>query len=267
VAATSDSERTLLQSAGRACIELVDFVGGLVRFFWQSATVVARTGFPFRIVVQQMYEIGVKSLPLTAIAALAIGMVMALQTLTLLKKFGVTQYVAVGVGLGMARELGPVVTALMVAGRAGSGISAEIGSMRVTRQIDALRILAIDPHRYLVATRIIACILVMPLLTAISDFLGIAGGALIGTAVGGITFPTYLDTTLYYLTVSDVLNGLAKTLLFGAIVGTTGAYYGFNTEGGTSGVGRSTTSTVVAASLMIFITDVIMTQLLVSLGY
>jgi phospholipid/cholesterol/gamma-HCH transport system permease protein len=95
----------------------------------------------------------------------------------------------------MARELGPVVTALMVAGRAGSGISAEIGSMRVTRQIDA-RILAIDPHRYLVATRIIACILVMPLLTAISDFLGISGGAFIGTMVGGITFPTYLDTTL-----------------------------------------------------------------------
>jgi phospholipid/cholesterol/gamma-HCH transport system permease protein len=175
--------------------------------------------------------------------------------------------VAVGVGLGVTRELGPVVTALMVAGRAGSGISAEIGSMRVTRQIDALRILAIDPHRYLVATRILACIIAMPLLTAISDFLGIAGGAFIGTTVGGITFATYLDTTLYYLTVWDVINGLLKTLLFGLIVGTTGAYYGFHTEGGTSGVGRSTTSTVVAASLMIFVTDVIMTQLLVSLGF
>jgi phospholipid/cholesterol/gamma-HCH transport system permease protein len=267
VAATPDSERTLLQSAGRAFLDLLDFVGGLVSFLWDAVRVFARTGVPFRIVVQQMYEIGVKSLPLTAIAAVAIGMVMALQTLTLLKKFGVTQYVAVGVGLGMARELGPVVTALMVAGRAGSGISAEIGSMKVTRQIDALRILAVDPRRYLVATRIVACVLVLPLLTAISDFLGIAGGALIGTAVGGITFPTYLDTTLYYLTVADLVNGLAKTLFFGLIVGTTGAYYGFHTEGGTSGVGRSTTSAVVAASLMIFVSDVIMTQILVTLGY
>lgn len=262
-----NSERTLLQSTGRACIDLIDFIGGLVRFLLHGVRIVARTGFPIRVVVQQVYEIGVKSLPLTAIAAVAIGMVMALQTLTLLAKFGVTQYVAVGVGLGMTRELGPVVTALMVAGRAGSGISAEIGSMKVTRQIDALRILAIDPHRYLVATRILACVIAMPLLTAISDFLGIAGGAFIGTTVGGITFATYLDTTLYYLTVWDVLNGLVKTLLFGLIVGTTGAYYGFHTEGGTSGVGRSTTATVVAASLMIFVTDVIMTQLLVSLGY
>lgn len=261
------TERTLLEGAGRACIDLLEFVGGLFHFFWQSARVVARTGFPFGVVVQQVYEIGVKSLPLTAVAALAIGMVMALQTLTLLEKFGVTQYVAVGVGLGMTRELGPVVTALMVAGRAGSGISAELGSMQVTRQIDALRILAVDPHRYLVATRIIACVVALPLLTALSDFLGIAGGAFIGTTVGGITLPTYLDTTLYYVTVSDVLNGLAKTVLFGLIIGTTGAYYGFRTEGGTSGVGRSTTSTVVAASLMIFVSDVIMTQVLVSLGY
>lgn len=261
------SERTLLEGAGRACIELLGFLGSLVRFFLRSARVVVRTGFPFGVVVQQVYEIGVKSLPLTAIAALAIGMVMALQTLSLLEKFGVTQYVAVGVGLGMTRELGPVVTALMVAGRAGSGISAELGSMRVTRQIDALRILAVDPHRYLVATRILACVIVLPLLTAISDFLGIAGGAFIGTAVGGIPLPSYIDTTLYYVTVSDVLNGLAKTLLFGVIIGTTGAYYGFHTEGGTSGVGRSTTSTVVAASLMIFVSDVIMTQILVSLGY
>src|SRR4029077_8210018 len=122
-----------------------------------------------------------KSLPLTGIAALAIGLVLAMQTITLLAKFGVVYYVAVVVGLSVVKELGPVVTALMVAGRAGSGISAELGSMRVTRQIDALRVLAVDPAQYLVATRIAACVIVVPLLTAISDLLGILGGALIGT--------------------------------------------------------------------------------------
>lgn len=257
----------LLAGAGRAFLDLAGLLGGLVTFSGRTLAVVSRAGLPFRVVVQQVYEIGVKSLPLTGVASAAIGVVMALQTLTLLKKFGVTQYVAVGVGLGMTRELGPVMTALMLAGRAGSGISAELGSMRVTRQIDALRVLAVNPQRYLVATRVLACVIALPLLTVVSDFLGIAGGALVSTTVGGITFASYLDTTLYYVTLGDLLSGLGKTLVFGTLVGVTGAFYGFRTEGGTSGVGRSTTSTVVTASLLIFVSDVLMTQALVSLGF
>lgn len=258
---------SFVASAGRQCIELATFVGSLVAFLNTALRAMFRRGFPLRIVILQVYEIGYKSLPLTAIAAFAIGVVLALQTLALLKKFGVVHYVAVVVGLSVTKELGPVVTALMVAGRAGSGISAELGSMKVTRQIDALQVLAVDPRQYLVATRILACVIAVPLLAAISDLLGIIGGALVAVTTGGVPLSTYVETTVYYVTLDDLLAGLGKTLVFGLIIGTTGAYYGFHTEGGTSGVGRSTTTTVVTASLMIFITDVLMTQLLVALGY
>lgn len=266
--ATPDEKRpSLIATTGRGVLDLAVFTGSLLRFIGGSLRVSLRHGLPVRIVIQQVYEIGYRSLPLTAIAAFAIGLVMALQTMFLLKKFGVMQYVAVGVGLGMTRELGPVITALMVAGRAGSGISAELGSMRVTRQIDALQVLAVDPYRYLVGTRIAAMVIALPLLTAISDILGILGGALVATTLGGVTPEGYLDTTLYYVTLSDLLTGLAKTVFFGLIISGVAAYYGFHTEGGTSGVGRSTTATVVVSSLMIFVSDVFMTQLLVTVGY
>lgn len=263
----NESRLAFIAGAGRLCIELAAFVGAIVGFLATAVRAIFRRGFPFRVVVLQVYEIGLKSLPLTAIAAFAIGVVLALQTLTLLRKFGVVHYVAVVVGLSVTKELGPVVTALMVAGRAGSGISAELGSMKVTRQIDALQVLAVDPRQYLVATRIVACIIAVPLLAAISDLLGIIGGGLVAVTTGGVPVSTYVETTLYYVTLADLLNGLGKTLVFGLIIGTTAAFYGFHTEGGTSGVGHSTTNTVVAASLMIFITDVFMTQILVALGY
>lgn len=263
----SPSRVTFVAGAGRQCLELVAFVGTLVRFLWGAMRTLGRRGFPYRIVVLQVYEIGLKSLPLTAIAAFAIGVVLALQTLVMLRKFGAVHYVAVVVGLSVIKELGPVVTALMVAGRAGSGISAEIGSMKVTRQIDALQVLAVDPLQYLVATRILACVIAVPLLAAISDLLGIIGGALVAATAGGVPFATYYETTVYYVTLGGLLAGLGKTVVFGLIIGTTAAFYGFKTEGGTSGVGRSTTTTVVTASLMIFITDVFMTQILVSLGF
>ncbi|HEY8514249.1 MAG TPA: ABC transporter permease [Candidatus Binatia bacterium] len=258
---------TFVANAGRQVIELASFVGSLVVFLASSARTIVRRGFPVRVVVLQLYEIGLKTLPLTAIASFAIGVVLALQTIVMLRKFGAVHYVAVVVGLSVTKELGPVVTALMVAGRAGSGISAELGSMKVTRQIDALQVLAVDPRQYLVATRILACVLAVPLLAAISDLLGILGGALVAVTAGGVPPSTYLETTLYYVTLNDLLTGLGKTVIFGLIVGTTASFYGFRTEGGTSGVGRATTNTVVTASLMIFITDVFMTQILVSLGF
>lgn len=263
----SEPRLTFVASAGRQCLELVAFIGSLVGFLWSAMRTLFRRGFPYRIVALQVYEIGLKSLPLTAIAAFAIGVVLALQTLVMLRKFGAVHYVAVVVGLSVIKELGPVVTALMVAGRAGSGISAEIGSMKVTRQIDALQVLAVDPLQYLVATRILACVIAVPLLSAISDLLGIIGGALVAVTSGGVPPATYYETTVYYVTLGGLLTGLAKTLVFGLIIGTTAAFYGFATDGGTSGVGRSTTTTVVTSSLMIFITDVIMTQILVSLGF
>ena len=251
---------------GARCIELVEFIGSLLHFLGEAARA-ARRGVPVSVLVAQVHEIGARSLPLTAIAAFAMGVVMAIQTMVLLKKFGVVQYAAVGVGLGLTRELAPVVTALMVAGRAGSGISAELGSMKVTRQIDALRVLAVDPYRYLASTRILACFIAVPLLTALSDFIGILGGLMVTTTMGGVPVPAYIDTTLYYVKVSDVLSGIAKSAFFGLIIGTVAAHYGFRTSGGTTGVGRSTTATVVVSSLMIFVSDVVLTQVLMTMGF
>ncbi|MFP6663231.1 MAG: ABC transporter permease [Deltaproteobacteria bacterium] len=251
---------------GQRCTELLTFLGSLLRFLGETVRA-SRRGVPRDVLIAQIQEVGAKSLPLVSVAGLAIGVVMAIQTMMLLRKFGVVQYAAVGVGLGVTRELGPVVTALMVAGRAGSGISAELGSMRVTRQIDALQVLAVDPMRHLVATRILACLIAVPLLTAIADFLGIFGGLVVTTVVGGVPVPAYIDTTLYYVTVSDVLSGLGKSAVFGLIIGTVSAHYGFHTEGGTTGVGRATTAAVVVSCLMIFFADVLLTQLLMTLGY
>jgi phospholipid/cholesterol/gamma-HCH transport system permease protein len=258
---------SFITTAGRGFLDLATYLGSLAHFLVRSIRASLRPRFPVRIVVLQVFEIGVKSLPLTGIAAFAIGLVLAMQTLALLKKFGVVHYVAVVVGLSVVKELGPVVTALMVAGRAGSGITAELGSMKVTRQIDALRVLAVDPTQYLVATRIAACMIAMPLLTTIADLLGLLGGGIIGTTLGGVTVDTYLQTTLYYVTLGDVIPGLLKTVVFGLIIGTVSAFYGFETEGGTTGVGEATTGAVVSASLMIFVSDVLMTQILVALGY
>ncbi|RKX97363.1 MAG: ABC transporter permease, partial [Spirochaetes bacterium] len=176
---------------------------------------------------------------------------MAMQTIGLLTRFGATTYVAVVVGLSMVKELGPVITALMVAGRAGSGMSAEIGSMKVTNQIDALKVLAVDPVRYLVTTRIVATVVVLPILTAIADVVGIGGGMLMGVTQGGIGTRLYIETTFRFIKLEDILSGLSKTIIFGLLIALIATYEGFKTKGGTAGVGLATTSTMVLSSLLI----------------
>ncbi len=213
-------------------------------------------------IIRQIYFIGVRSLPLVTISGFAIGVVMAMQTIGLLTRFGATTYVAVVVGLSMVKELGPVITALMVAGRAGSGMSAEIGSMKVTNQIDALKVLAVDPVQYLVTTRIVATVVVLPILTAIADVVGIGGGMLMGVTQGGIGTRLYIETTFRFIKLEDILSGLSKTIIFGLLIALIATYEGFKTKGGTAGVGLATTSTMVLSSLLIFISDVFLTKLM-----
>jgi phospholipid/cholesterol/gamma-HCH transport system permease protein len=219
--------------------------------------------FYFSETIKQIYSIGVNSLLLTSTVAFSVGLVLAMQTMGTLQTFGAINYVSIVVGLAVVKELGPVFTALMVAGRAGSGICAEIGSMKVTRQIDALTVDAINPMRYLVATRVVACMVAVPLLTIIADVLGVLGGLIIGVIQGGISFHLYLSYTLTYVTLIDVLPGLLKTIFFGMIVGTVASFYGFQTTGGTEGVGNSTKSSVVTASLLIVVWDVILTRIMI----
>jgi phospholipid/cholesterol/gamma-HCH transport system permease protein len=215
--------------------------------------------------VRQVYSIGVKSLLLTSTVAVSVGIVMSMQTLGTLESFGATNYVAVVVGLAMVKELGPVLTAIMVAGRAGSGISAELGSMRVTRQIDALTVSAVNPMRYLVVTHVMACMVAVPLLTIIADVVGIIGGMVIVVLEGHMGGHLYLSYTVRFVALRDVIPGLLKTVPFGLLIGLVASFYGFHTQGGTEGVGNATKSSVVTSALLIILSDVVFTRLLLGI--
>jgi phospholipid/cholesterol/gamma-HCH transport system permease protein len=251
----------LFETAGEDFESIMGIMGRFCIFMADALRRVFIRPFYLKETVEQAYYIGVKSLVLTSVTALAVGVVMAFQTIGVLSRFGAQNYVAVVVSLAVVRELGPVLTAIMVAGRAGSGITAEIGSMKVTRQIDALKVSVVNPMSYLVLTRIMACTIVVPLLTIIADVLGIFGG-MIGSAPSGLSFSLYMSVTLDYLGFVDVLPGLIKAAFFGFCVALIACFMGFHTSGGTAGVGRATTTTVVAASLTVMVSDVFLTRLL-----
>ena len=223
--------------------------------------------------IQQMDEIGVKSLGIVLLTGFFTGMVMALQSSVTLKVFGASMYIGTLVTASMIRELGPVLAGLMVAGRVGSGIAAQIGSMRVTEQIDALNTLGTDPIKKLVTPRVLAALIMLPVLTVINDFVGILGGNVIATLVVGIPPSQYWQTvwdaiagggfTFRYIP-NDFVMGLTKPFVFGGIISITACYFGLGTTGGTEGVGISTTRTVVTASVLILIVDYFITQVLLS---
>lgn len=248
---------------GARVIGYAGFAGRMFNFGLDIMAKCVTPRFYVAEIVRQMYAIGVKSLLLTSTAAFSVGIVLSMQTIGTLKTFGAINYVAVVVGLAMVKELGPVLTALMVAARAGSGITAELGAMKVTRQIDALTVSSVNPVRFLAVTRFVACILTLPLLAIVSDILGILGGMIIGVQQGGMGFHLYLSYTLQYIKLADILPGLLKTVFFGMEVGIVASYYGFEAGGGTSGVGNSTQASVVTTSLFILVSDVILTRIFI----
>lgn len=250
------------QAVGRSAINYVDFTGRMFLFWTDVMLKCVTPRFYFAETVKQVYAIGVTSLLLTCTVAISVGIVLAMQTIGTLEIFGATNYVSVVVGQAVVKEIGPVLTALMVAGRAGAGISAEIGSMRVTRQIDAITVSAVNPIRYLVVTRVLACMIAVPLLTITADLLGIIGGMIIGVQQANISLPLYISYTIKYVGLQEFIPGLLKTIFFGMLVGTVACYYGFRATGGTEGVGNATKASVVTASLAIMIFDVIITRLL-----
>jgi phospholipid/cholesterol/gamma-HCH transport system permease protein len=223
--------------------------------------------------VQQMDEIGVKSLGIVLLTGFFTGMVLALQASVQLQTFGATMYIGRLVTGSMIRELGPVLAGLMVAGRVGSGIAAQLGSMRVTEQIDALNTLGTDPIKKLVTPRLLAALVMLPVLTIINDFVGIIGGNVIASLVVGLPTAQYWRTvwdqiasdgfTLRYFP-NDFIQGLTKPIVFGGLIAITACYFGLGTTGGTEGVGQSTTRTVVTSSILILIVDYFITQLLLS---
>ncbi len=206
--------------------------------------------------------IGVGSLPVVVLTGASVGAVLALQSSNTLQKFGSLSLTGQLVSLSMVRELGPVLTSLLVAGRNASGMASELGSMRVTEQIDAMRALGTDPSKKLVTPRVVATVIMLFFLTIISDFVGLAGGYIIAAFTLGLDSRQYWNTAYQSLAAPDVVMGLVKPLLFGYIIATVGCFYGLTTKGGTQGVGRSTTQAVVAASVLILIVDLFVTKFL-----
>ena len=213
----------------------------------------------------QMDSLGVGSLSIVILTGMFTGMVLALQSAASLDVFGARPYVGRLVCVSMVRELGPVLTALMVTGRVGSGMAAELGSMVVTQQIDALRVLGSDPIRKLVAPRLLAGIVMVPILTVISDTLGIFGGSLIGIFNLKLSWEFFWRSVGNALTINDLVMGLGKPVMFGFILTSVGCYMGLRTTGGTQGVGLSTTRSVVVASVLILASDFFMTKILLML--
>jgi phospholipid/cholesterol/gamma-HCH transport system permease protein len=208
-----------------------------------------------------MDELGVKTFTIVSITGFIIGLVLGMQSQPVLARFGAEMFLPGMIALSVIRELGPVLTALIFAGRVASGIGAELGSMRVTEQIDAMEVSAVDPYRFLVVTRVIATTLMLPLLTIYVDFIAILGGYVAVIITQNMTFSYYIQLVLDAITFSDVIPAIAKTFVFGFVVGIVGSYLGFNATRGTEGVGKASTTSVVISSLLILLIDSVLVRI------
>jgi phospholipid/cholesterol/gamma-HCH transport system permease protein len=222
--------------------------------------------FSGRSLVYQIESIGLRSIPIAVLTAVFSSMVMTVQFAVQMARFGVKEYVSSVVSLSLVRELGPALTALMVGGRVGAGIAAELGSMQVTEQVDAIRAMGADPIRKLVVPRVLATTLVLPLLTILADVLGVLGAMLIARIDSDVGMRLFLESTLRSVTLEDFMHGLIKTVFFGFLLGVIACEKGLKTRGGTEGVGRATTETVVITSLVTLCADFLLTNLLLGFG-
>lgn len=247
---------------GRGTLNAVRGTGAVARFGAVGLGHLVRPPFYGRMAWHTFIEFSYFSLPVVALTAVFSGMVIALQSYTGFARFNAESAIAGVVVLSVVRELGPVLAGLMVAGRVGAAMAAEIGTMRVTDQIDALGTLSTDPVKYLIAPRLLAGIVALPLLVMVADVLGVMGGFFVATYKLGFNPRGYLVTTLDTVTANDVLGGLAKAGVFGFLIALMGCYHGYNSRGGAQGVGAATTSAVVSASILILAFDYVLTELL-----
>jgi phospholipid/cholesterol/gamma-HCH transport system permease protein len=245
----------------KAVLHLLSFSGGSLGLLVTTIRSIFKPPFHFDLFLEQCYSLGIRSSSLVFITAASTGFVMALQFGYGLERFGGKLYVPKVVGMSIMRELGPVLTCLMLAGRVGSGIAAEIGSMNVTQQIDAIRALGTDPIKRIVIPRLLAMLLMAPLLTVFANLVGIAGGMLISVTELNITPDFFIYEGLTSLKLTDFTLGITKTFLFGLLISLTGCYYGLTTSGGTQGVGKATNHAVVTSSILIVISDFLLTKL------
>lgn len=255
-----------LGSTGRMMLTAVSHTGRIIALtrdalYWTFvAPFRGRGGVRWKSTIQQMVLIGFNAIPIVAVICFFVGLIMAMQAAYQLERFGASIYVADLVGVSMTRELGPLLTAIIVAGRSGSAIAAEIGTMKVNEEIDALQTMGFNPVRFLVVPRLLALIIVLPCLALIADLVGILGGFFLAVTNLNISFVRYFNQTAEALVMKDLITGLVKTFFFATIIAQVGSYQGSIVEGGAEGVGKSTTTSVVTSIFLIIIADLLCTM-------
>lgn len=260
----SDSPKTTRRSLKQPLLGTLEWFGGIAQFCARLTKAAITPPYEGRELLRQMDEVGAKSLPLVALAGAAIGVVLSLHTRDSMAQFGAKSLLPQLIILSLVKETGPIITALVVSGRVGAGIGAELGSMKVTEQIDAIEASAVNPYKFLAATRVVACILMLPLLTVVADFCGIVTGWIANALAEPMSLTFFLNQGLAQANLTDLLPSTFKTMVFGFIIGLIGCYQGMNAKGGTAGVGRASTSAVVLASLFVILADVVLVRLIIT---
>lgn len=251
----------ILGRLGGEILRFADYFGGVALLAGRTISVLVRKPFQARLVIEQVYHIGIRSLSLINLVAIFTGMVLALQFIVGLKRFGLELYSGQVVGISIVRELGPVLTSLMIAARVGSGIAAELGSMAVTEQVLAIEAMGANPIAKLVVPRVLVTTFITPILTIMADIVGVLGGMVVTMFEAGVGARFYLDQVLRTIQIEDFLSGVGKTFFFGFFIGIISCYQGLKTTRGTQGVGEATTYAVVISSMSIFIADYFLTKM------
>ena len=252
----------MLERVGNSAVELLSSVGEASLFALKAAREVFVPPFEVRETIRQVYELGLRSAPLIAVSGVAVGVVLSMHTRASLERFGAESMIPAGLAIALVRETGPLTAALLLSGRIGAGIGAELGAMRVTEQIDALEASAVDSFRYLVVTRVIACVVALPILTTIMNFTGMLGGFIAETTANGMSLGLYFRRAFSLIDMTDYVPATLKTMVFGFIIATTSSYLGFNTGSGTEGVGRASTRAVVFSSILIILANVLLVRII-----
>ena len=252
----------LVDRVGSSAIGALQLVGGVATFGGRAVVEAVRPPYEPREILRHIFQFGYRSAPLILIAGLAIGIVLSMHTRASLERFGAEAMIPAGLAIAFIRETGPLTAGLLVAGRVGAGIGAEIGAMRVSEQIDALEASAVDAFKYLAVTRILALMIVMPLLTVMMDFAGIFGGYIAEASVSGMSSQLYFERAFSYIAYSDIIPATLKTVVFGFLIAVVSSYLGFTTSRGTEGVGESSTRSVVMGSMLIIVSDVILVKII-----
>ncbi len=256
------SQISVVDRVGTTVLSLFENAGALATFGGRAVAAAFRPPYEPQEIARHIYQFGYRSAPLILTAGFAIGVVLSMHTRASLERFGAEAMIPAGLAIALIRETGPLTAGLLVSGRVGAGIGAEIGAMKVTEQIDALEATAVDAFKYLAVTRIIALMIAMPLLTLMMDFSGIFGGYVAEAAISGMSWRLYFERAFSFITYSDLLPATLKTIVFGFLIAVAASHLGFTTSRGTEGVGEASTRSVVMGSMLIILSDVVLVKLI-----